>query len=114
MFKNRFFLLLMALSLMLIVAAAVSRPFIGNSDPAKVEAASDFHQRHPGWTWTISDKTATIPITARADYPDYYHRHPGLRVVAAAVVDMTDYYMRHPELHSSRQVDTTDYYFRHR
>jgi hypothetical protein len=110
MFKNRFLLILGALSLLLL-ALAVVEPL---SKPARLEAASDFYQRHPDWIWETSNENILIPLTGDAAFPDYYERHPGLSAAAEISVDTTDYVFRHQELFSpARLIDLTDYYFRH-
>jgi hypothetical protein len=113
MFKNRFILVLGVLSLLL-VTMAVSNPF-SSASPASREGASDFYQRHPDWTWAVNDQSAIVPVTGDAAFPDYYQRHPELRIPVEASVDMTDYYFRHPELRTSttKSIDLTDYFFRH-
>jgi hypothetical protein len=132
MFKNRFLLILGVISLLL-VTMAVAYP--GSKDSlAADQAASDFYQRHPDWTWAVNDQKAVIPVTGDLAFPDYYQRHreltalsiiglgapdyfqrhPELTLSGGASVDMTDYYFRHAALQpSSRNVDLTDYFFRH-
>jgi len=78
------------------------------------EIASDFHQRHPDWTWAVEDVKVVIPITGDSAYPDYYQRHPELKVPVETAIDTTDYFFRHPELMApAASIDLTDYYFRH-
>ena len=113
MFKNRFLLVLGVISL-LSVTMAISYPRSNSSSTAD-QAASDFYQRHPDWTWAINDQNAVIPLTGDSAFPDYYQRHPELSVPVEISVDTTDYYFRHPELSASvKSVDLTDYFFRHR
>ena len=108
MFKNRLLLVLGVISL-LSVTMAVSYPRSNAS-----QAASDFYQRHPDWTWTVRDESVVIPVTGESAYPDYFQRHPELSVRAETAIDTTDYFFRHPELRGpARSVDLTDYYFRH-
>ena len=111
MFKNRFILVIGVISLVL-VTMAVSNPK-SNVSLAADQGASDFHQRHPDWTWASNDQNSVIPVTGISDSPDYYQRHPELRTSVVDVVDTTDYFFRH-ELPSPsvREADMTDYYFR--
>ena len=111
MFKSRFILVLGVLSLVL-VTMAVSNPK-SNVSPSVDQGASDFYQRHPGWTWAVP-ALAAIPVTSDAAFPDYYQRHPELSVSALLGVGASDYFQRHPELTAPAEasVDMTDYYFR--
>jgi hypothetical protein len=107
MFKNRFILVLGVLALLL-VTMAVTYP--RTNAPL---AASDFHQRHPDWTWTSNNQKAVIPMTGISASPDYFQRHPELRVAVAETVDTTDYFIRLSILSASvESADLTDYYFR--
>lgn len=36
------------------------------------EGASDFYQRHPDWTWAVSEENL---YRLEPGYLDYYHRH---------------------------------------
>jgi hypothetical protein len=113
MFKNRFLLILGVISLLL-VTMAVAYP--GSKDSlAADQAASDFYQRHPDWTWAVNDQKAVIPVTGDLAFPDYYQRHLELSVPTVLGLTASDYVMRHPELIAPAQVssDMTDYYFRH-
>ena len=77
-------------------------------------SASDFYQRHPDWTWTVRDASVAIPVTGESAYPDYFQRHPELKVLVETAIDTTDYFFRHPELMApASSIDLTDYYFRH-
>jgi hypothetical protein len=129
MFKNRFLFVLGVISL-LSVTMAVSYPRSTAS-----QAASDFHQRHPNWTWTVNSQNAVIPVTGDSAFPDYAQRHPELSVspiiglgasdyfqrhselITPSILGLgaSDYFMRHPELTvpADASVDMTDYYFRH-
>jgi hypothetical protein len=112
MFKNRFIVVLGALSILL-VTMAVAYPRMDDSLTAD-QNASDFHQRHPEWTWTIRDASVVIPVAGDSAYPDYYQRHRKLSLRAETPLDTTDYFFRHPELMTpARLIDLTDYYFRH-
>ena len=112
MFKNRFLLVLGVISL-LSVTMAVSYPRSNASSTAD-QAASDFYQRHPDWTWAINDQHAVIPLTGDSAFPDYYQRHPELSMPAIIGLEASDYFQRHPELTAptDASVDMTDYYFR--
>src|SRR5215211_7117504 len=109
MFKNRFLLVLGVVSLLL-VTMAVSNPAADER-----EGASDFHQRHPDWTWTVNQQNAIIPVTGDSVFPDYFQRHPELTIPMESSLDTTDYFFRHPELRPStaKSIDLTDYFFRH-
>jgi hypothetical protein len=110
--KNRFLLVLGVISLLL-VTLAVSKPFSGAS-PERLNEATDFHQRHPDWTWKIGDQEAVTPLAGDLAFSDYYPRHPELRIPVEIVVDTTDYFIRHPDLRvSAKSVDLTDYFLRH-
>jgi len=114
MFTNRISKMLVAL--LVIVAALATVSFVARSGkvPAAEQGASDFHQRHPDWTWASQNVSVSIPVTGDLAYPDYYQRHPELSVRAEAALDTTDYFFRHPELMASaRSIDLTDYHFRH-
>jgi hypothetical protein len=112
MFTNRFIFVLSVLSLLL-VTLAVSKPF-SKASPERINEATDFHQRHPEWTWAINNQNVVIPITGDSVFPDYYQRHPELRAPVEISIDTTDYVFRHPELIAPvRHIDLTDYYFRH-
>jgi hypothetical protein len=98
MFKNRFIFILAALSI-LMATIAVSRPF--SSTPDSVDLS-----------WP--PRLVIPPVTSANEFPDYYQRHPGLRVSTGIVLDTTDYFIRHPELRISvKLVDLTDYHSRH-
>ena len=88
-------------------------------------------------------KAAVIPVTGIAESPDYYQRHPELRVPGAGTGDMAgdfylrhkewtvgiqaaaipvtgisespDYFQRHPELHvpAGLEIDMSDFFVRH-
>ena len=55
MSKKHFFLLLGAL-LIVLVSLAISAFSVQQS--SSHEAASDFYQRHPDWTWSVHSHTA--------------------------------------------------------
>jgi len=108
MFKNRFLVILGAISLLL-VTMAVSKP-LSNASPD----ASDFHQRHLDWTWAINDQNVVIPVTGDSAFLDYDQRHPELSAPAEVSVDVTDYFDRHIASQSSpKTVDLADYFFHH-
>ena len=109
MFKYRFLLVLGVISL-LSAAMAVSYPRSNAS-----QAASDFHQRHPGWTWAINTSNASIPVTGVSEAPDYFQRHPELSMSLGVTIDLTDYSLRHPELSISANdaLAASDYFMRH-
>jgi hypothetical protein len=110
MFKNRLLLILGVLSLLL-VTIAVSNPLSAASS-ARNAGANDFHQRHPEWNW--ESQNVVDPVAGAVDFPDYYQRHPELRMSTGITVDLTDYFFKHPELRTStKSVDLTDYFFRH-
>lgn len=113
MFKNRILLVLGIVSLLLV--SMVVSSFRSAASTSTTEAASDFHQRHPDWTWSANRQNAIIPMTGDAAFPDFHQRHPELSAPAGTSIDLTDYYFRHPELSgaSNTNVDLTDYYFRH-
>ncbi len=108
MFKNRFLLVLGVISL-LSVTMAVSFPRSTAS-----QAASDFYQRHPNWTWAVNPQNDAISVTADSAFPDYFQRHPELTATSILGLEASDYFMRHPELTApaDASVDMTDYYFR--
>jgi hypothetical protein len=125
MFKNRFLLVLGIVSLLL-VSMAISSFRSKAVSPSNREAASDFYQRHPNWTWSASAPAAPFPdyfqrhpelIAASvngAGASDYFQRHPKLTALAIPARDTSDYYLRHPESSAvGSSVDLTDYYFRH-
>ena len=98
MFKHSFMLVVGVLSLLLVtVAVSYSR---SNALLAADQGASDFHQRHPGWKWTIDDANPGVPVTGESAFPDYYQRHPELSAPVTITIDTTDYFFRHPELRS--------------
>jgi len=84
-------ILLLAVVVLLSAAIFVSTPIIKDNQVAQAEGASDFHQRHPEWTWSIPSNQIFIPVTGEMAFPDYHQRHPQVREV-----DTTDYYFRHP------------------
>jgi len=128
MFKNRFLLVLVLISLLsATLAVSYARP---NAPHPVDPGASDFYQRHPDWTWTVRNGNAesspassdyfqrhpelTVPSILGLDASDYFMRHPELSASADASVDMTDYYFRHAAAQTlSRNIDLTDYFFRH-
>ena len=114
MFTNRFILVLGLLSLLL-VTVVVSKP-ISNATPERINEATDFYQRHPGWTWAIDIERASIPATGASAFPDYYQRHLELSMSPIVGLGASDYFQRHPELIAPAEafIDMTDYYFRHR
>jgi hypothetical protein len=79
--------------------------------PRLSEAGSDFYQRHPDWTWTVS----TINAVGNSALSDYFQRHPELTVPSILGLRASDYFQRHPELTApaDASVDMTDYFFRH-
>jgi hypothetical protein len=93
MYKTRLFLGISVVSLLL-MGIAVFNPLLGNSS-AESEAASDFHQRHPDWIWTVNHQNVVIPVTGEEAFPDYHQRHPELSARAESLIDLTDYYFRH-------------------
>ena len=130
MFKNRFLLVLGVISF-LSVTMAVSYP--RSSAPlATNQAASDFYQRHPDWTWTVRNANAvgssapsdyfqrhpelTVPSVIGLGASDYFQRHTELIAPSILGLDASDYFQRHPELtvpSAGTSVDLTDYFFRH-
>jgi hypothetical protein len=135
--RNSNLFLLGALAIVIIALFTLAIvPTISEPQPAFApaphlsEAGSDFYQRHPDWTWTVSTINAvgnsalsdyfqrhpelTVPSILGLGASDYFQRHPELTAPAEASVDMTDYYFRQAALQSSTQaVDLTDYFFRH-
>jgi hypothetical protein len=111
--KNRLFLAISAVSL-LVMGMAVFSPFSRKS-PATTRDTSDFYQRHPDWTWTVNQQNAVLPVTGEQAFPDYFQRHPELTVPSVIGIGASDYFQRHPVLIAPAEasVDTTDYYFRH-
>ena len=101
--KNRLLLGLGFISLLLVSLAISS--FQVKSALSIVEAASDFHQRHPNWTWAIPAAEVAAPS-------DYFQRHRELTVPAVLGIGASDYFQRHPELVAPASKDLTDYYFR--
>ena len=101
--KNRVFLVIGIISLLLASLAVSS--FRAAPAPSNIEAASDFHQRHPDWTWAIPAAEVAAPS-------DYFQRHPDLTVPAVVGIGASDYFQRHPELFAPASKDLTDYYFR--
>jgi len=112
MFTNRFLVVIGVISLLL-VTMAVSSPR-STASPAADQSASDFHQRHPDWTWSVP-AAAVVPVTGAAAFPDYFQRHPELTAPSLLGQEASDYFQRHPELTAPAEasLDTTDYYFRH-
>jgi hypothetical protein len=106
--KSRILLVLSVISLLSVtMAVSYSRSNVS-------QAASDFYQRHPTWTWTINNSNIGIPVTGISASPDYFQRHPELIARGPASIDLTDYYFRQQALKSTgKAVDLTDYYFRH-
>ena len=106
MFKNRFILVLGALSLVL-MTLGFSQPF--------TEAPTPEELRWP--------PRAVIPVVGLSESSDYFQRHPELRAYAARLTDTTgDFYLRHPEWTISLQNaaipvtgmdDASDYFQRH-
>ena len=76
MFKNRFFLVIGVLSLVL-VTMAISNPK-SNVSLAADQGASDFYQRHPDWTWASNAQNSVVPVTGNSEASDYFQRHPEL------------------------------------
>lgn len=112
MFNHRFILIVSVLSLML-VTIAVYDPR-SNASLGVEPGASDFHQRHPNWMWEVNVPHALIPVAGMAEFPDYYQRHPELRVSAGMAVDLSDYFLRHRDLLAPTQSDDlSDYFLRH-
>ncbi len=126
MIKNRFLLVLGALSLLL-ATMAVSRPF-SDAPVSSIEGANDFYQRHRNWNRNLQGS-------------DYYERHPNLSAPVTSIIDRTsdfalrhpdwtislqnaailvtgslessDYFQRHPELRTPATIDLSDYFQRH-
>jgi hypothetical protein len=113
MFTNRFLIVICVISLLL-VTLAVSSPRPSTSF-APAQGASDFHQRHPHWTWVVNRQNAVIPLTGDSAFPDYFQRHPELSAPSVLGLGASDYFQRHPELSIPLEssIDTTDYFFRH-
>src|SRR5215212_989687 len=119
--RNSNLFLIGALAIVVIVLLTIAiAPAISAPQPAFApvprlsEAGSDFHERHPDWTWAINNQDAIIPLTGDLAFPDYYQRHPELSVPAVLGLTASDYFQRHPELTAPAEasVDMTDYYFR--
>ena len=91
MYKNRFILVLGLLS-MLLAGMAVTQPHPLVSS-ATGQAASDFYQRHPDWTWEINDQDAVIPLTGDSAFPDYFQRHPELKIPVFSAEQIRREYM---------------------
>lgn len=104
MLKNRFLLSLSIVSLLL-VSMAISSFRSNAPSSTNIAAASDFHQRHPHWTWAIPAAKAAAPS-------DYFQRHPELTKPAIVGLGASDYFQRHPEIVAPVSTDLTDYYFR--
>ena len=100
MYINRFILGLLS---MLLVGMAVSqsRPLVSS---ATGQAASDFYQRHPDWTWEINNHDAVIPLTGDSAFPDYFQRHAELNIPVERSIDTTDYFFRHLDKNTSSRV----------
>jgi len=93
MYTNRFILVLGLLSLLLVgMAVTQSRSLVSS---ATGQAAIDFYQRHPDWTWEIDDQDAVIPLTGDSAIPDYFQQYPELIVPVEHSIDTTDYFFRH-------------------
>jgi hypothetical protein len=137
--KNRFFMIIGLLSVLL-MTMAVSRPFAAIPTAEKlswpprpvivsaadntllsdyyerqaamnVAEAADFFQRHSDW---VSIQQAAIPVTGKSEAYDYFQRHSELIAPAGIAVDMTDYFLRHPERNASTNtIDLSDYFLRH-
>lgn len=119
MFKTRFLIVLGLLS-MLLVATAVSRPFLnvqGSPQPGMIPVTnadyfSDYFQRHTERASNLQDMV--IPMTGSSESLDYFQRHPELSALSGTSADMTDYFVRHPELRTSiESEDLSDYFLRH-
>ena len=113
MFRNRLILVIGTLSLLLVgMASSYSRLHVAT---VTAQGASDFHQRHPDWTWAVNDQKASIPLTGDSAFPDYSQRHPEQTASFLLGQDASDYFQRHPELIAPAEasLDTMDYYFRH-
>jgi hypothetical protein len=104
MFKNRFRLVLGLISLA-VVSLAISS-FRSNGSLSDLEAASDFYQRHPDWTWMVHNPAV--------DFPDYFQRHPERTIPSTLEMGASDYFQRHPELTARPDAssDLSEYYFR--
>jgi hypothetical protein len=68
------------------------------------QAASDFYQRHPDWTWEINDQDAVIPLTGDSAFPDHFQRHPELNIPLERSIDTTDYFSRRIDKNTSSRV----------
>jgi hypothetical protein len=121
MFKNRF-LIVLGLLFMLLVATAVSRPFLNVQESPRpvmipvtnADYFSDYFQRHTERASNLQDMV--IPITGSSESSDYFQRHPELNMPAGAnaAIDMTDYFLRHLELRTTAESeDLSDYFLRH-
>ena len=110
MFRNRFIVVIGTLSLLLVgMATSYSRLHVATG-----QGASDFHQRHPDWVWTVRESNVVIPVAGGSEPTDYFQRHPVLIAPPQSSVDLTDYYFRQKALLPAMlAVDLTDYYFRH-
>ena len=95
MHKNRFIPVLGLLSMLLVaMAVSQSRPLVSS---ATGQAASDFYQRHPDWTWSINRRISIIPATGASAFSDYFQRHLELNIPVERSIDTTDYFFRHLE-----------------
>lgn len=99
MYKNRFILVLGLLSMLLAGMAVTQSRSLASS--ATGQAASDFYQRHPEWTWETNHQDAVIPLTGDSAFPDYFQRHPELNIPVERPIDLTDYFFRHPDKNAS-------------
>jgi hypothetical protein len=73
----------------LLLVSLVVSSFRVKPAPSNVEAASDFHQRHPGWTWSVRESALVSS--------DYFQRHPELTAPSVIGIGASDYFQRHHE-----------------
>jgi hypothetical protein len=83
MFNRRFLLALSIVSILFI--SLVISSFGYRTLPSRAEAASDFYQRHPNWTWSIKGETVY--------HLDCFRRELHLSKPSSLKIDASNYFV---------------------
>ena len=134
MFKNRLFVLLIALALLMVAALTIDSGIATSAVVSRGNDLSDYFQRHHDSLNPADASLGTAPQslpdpymspdnfivvpneqpavgTTGADLSDYFQRHPESTIKID--VGASDWFQRHPEVNAANAADLSDYYQRH-
>lgn len=109
MYTNRLLTLFISIALLAVAVLLVRE---ANATGAVVATMDSANRSYTARARSLQG--AAVPVTGISELPDYYQRHPELRVPLKRTVDTADYFVRHPELHTpAESIDLSDYFLRH-